>query len=281
VREGHKPSREEKETYHFFIGNVKIQQFMAFLIPSIDFGHGFRRPDDKEPKQKFDKHRLQFDDNWDKYLDGIGMKVQEASEEGHIKASRIILFDKQRLLLFIFNSDWVFREVKAEKHSPLTIQAESLIQYCFDIVMVQRKVKKYKEIKCRYVAESVVAANECYDFGLYKIDGVQIVYSPICLKDGDGTIKREKVFIGNTFRQKSGIVELVEDFECLWKAGDQRCNNQSHGGEEAITQDKLREPSSKLFKLDFLTPEFFDEIYCKEIKRLLKVNLDVEFEAEL
>ncbi|HEY0557288.1 MAG TPA: hypothetical protein VGG20_23735 [Thermoanaerobaculia bacterium] len=277
-RENYKPREKESPTYHFFIrDDVEIQEFMAFLLPSLDFGHGRKSlPIDVGLQHKFIRH-------WDEYLRRIAVKVKNASNTPNAKrvrssvghkesprrprGSRIVFFDKDLLLLFLFNYDWIY-EANDGSDTPRSQFAKAIIEYAADIVVIQNRMKLYEAIECRYIAESEVRATDYYDFGLYTIENTQIVYAPIPKKDSTQKIWTEKIYIGDTARQKRAIKEFVEDYENLWYATYEECG--AEGNKSAITEEALSEPRENFYyNLNYLTSEFFERIYIDRIYRIL------------
>jgi hypothetical protein len=290
VDHAHESDDKEYPVFHFFIEpDSQPQRFLAFLVPSIASGYGRRKYSRHEIGRVFDRNHLKFDESWASYLSGIGAKIQSdpKHENSHFgeeppldrlpSAARIIFFDKEALKIFLFDHDSIFKRAQDSSDSPLTVFAQDIIHYAFDVVMIHDRTKSYDRIKCRYVSESAVAASEFYDFGLYTIDGIDIVYAPIFLKDGDKTICQEKVYIGDNTRHRARIQEFVDDFKTVWSAAEVQCDQQ-HGREKEIDIDSLSTPDSTLFTdVSYFTPEFFDAVYCKQIKKILEDRLRFKF----
>jgi len=295
VRTRHQRAPSEEPTHHFFIKpETHIQQFIAFLIPPLDFGHGsWDEPQDLTLREPY------FNQEWALYLQSIGKRAAEARENKvfHVKrlllpskeikfeAKRIVFFDRQLLLLFLFNTEWVFDTAQTEgarfkdlgSVPPLTLSARRIIQYACDIAMIHESNSHGGAIVCRYIAKSAIASNEYYDFGLYMIEGIPVVYSPIHQKDIGKRIVREQVFIGNTARQLRGIQGFKEDFYRLWQLADEACRRQE-GRNFPITETELLNPHGRYYGLDYLTRELFEEVYCKKIRDILKRRMGINVE---
>jgi hypothetical protein len=295
VRTDYPRKAEEDPTFHFFINpETRIQQFKAFLIPPLDFGHGSwdepHRPTLRGPY---------FNREWALYLQRISERAAEASrirtfqvrrlllpaKKIEFEAKRIIFFDKQILLLFLLDTQWVFETAQTEGSRfkelksvpPLTLSARRIIQYACDIAMIHEKNRPGKTIECRYIAKSSIAANEYYDFGLYTIEGIPIVYAPIHQKDLGKRITREQVFIGNTSRQMRGIQGFKEDFDKLWTLSEETCRSQTDRNFN-IPEKELLDPQGKYYRLNFFTLELFEQIYCHKIREILKQWMDINLQ---
>lgn len=288
IRKNYKPKDDELPTYHFFIrDDIDVQAFMAFLLPSLDLGHG-RRSLQAEHGLEY-----RFGKNWDKYLHDIANKLRDSSDsepsrktlallslKGRRKlpiGSRIVFFDKTILLPFLFHHDWIY-QARDGSDSRKDKFAKSVVEYIADIVVIHNRMQLYEgAITCRYVAESVVVASDYYDFGLYMIEGAQIVYTPIYKKDNDQKIQTEKILIGDIARQKRRISEFVEDYKRLWQKAEDECGverNASNAVRSAVTSENLNDPAGDLYRFDYLTPEFFDRIYVQRAYSILREKSD-------
>jgi hypothetical protein len=279
-------------TYHFFIRKgINIEEFMAFLLPSLDFGHGSRVQSARNGS------RLEFNAEWDEYLIEIGERIKKVKKEysgeaiGKIKKqrlreaediplwSRIVFFRKHVLVLFLLHHEQLNAWARNESLSERALKqfADGIINYAFDIAMIHERMQDYKEeIDCRYIAESAVPASDCYDFGVYKVEGIHIAYVPVQLNDGDMRIKKEKVYIGTTRRQRQGIREHILTYCSLWQAAERQCHrNETHLNH--MTPKELDDPRCEKFGYDHLTRESFDLIYGRALAQILTSEFDATF----
>ncbi len=282
VRYGYKHDADEKPLYHFF-GNpdIDIQQFIAFLIPPLDFGHG-------KEKQRVG---LEFDGKWETYLTRMGAQAKKSAKiefrnrkylffHDRIKfeARRFIFFDENLLAIFIFHSSWVIENAHlkgvmfepAWESDPLCKFARSVLLYAFDIMRCHQIIWTYRsDIECRYLPKSRITASQYYDFGCYLVEGVPIIYNPIYMKNDSKSIVEERVLIGTTTRQLRRIEEYRRDFNKLWTATSAEHSRQVAWLEGFRHKYPLNEPGGQYYQLECLCPEFFHEGYFAQLAGIL------------
>ncbi|HEX6899333.1 MAG TPA: hypothetical protein VF789_06445 [Thermoanaerobaculia bacterium] len=280
---GHPSQNSGEPTYHFFVkDHVHVEEFMAFLIPPLDFGHG--RQSRQESGQT--EPGLEFNADWSTYLTRIGEKAhklpQKTDADNKSLFRRLIIFDKELLLHFIEDYERIFQTArmdgkgfKKESGVPhLALRARGVIQYAFDIAAVHRKVRIYKDvIECYYLAKSIVPSSKYYDFGLYRIDGIEVVYNPIYKKDSNKSIEEERILIGTWPDQKRRIDEYKKDFEDLWELARQGKLEQESLIRE-LGDVHLRSPD--YFELDWLSVDYFAKGYYKSLKKIFTEVFKIE-----
>lgn len=259
------PHVDETPTYHFFIRkDVVLNKFLGFLIPPLDAGHGREQ-------------RLTFSKAWDTYLADINERASTATDR-----RRIVFFDKTLLVLFLFDTKRIFDDAQLNGADfkalstipPATESARRVVQYAYDVAKIHTRIQGV--IDCRYIAKSSVSASAYYDFGLYHTENVDIVYTPIPFKDDQRSIAEERVFIGNTARQKLGIAEFRSDFEQLWAEADadEHFRHQKNGSKSQIIADRLLNPADKYYAYDYCEPWFFDAVYVEQIAAIITDKMD-------
>ncbi len=217
------PSHDgNRPTYHFFVSPlIEVEEFMAFLIPPLDSGHGRQGRGEQS-----DESELRFNENWEVYLKGIGRQAEKASKRRASSSFRRVIFmDKALLMLFIEQSDLIFKTARMEGKkflpglpvSPFEGLARNAVRYAFDIAAIHERVFAHKGvIDGYYLDKSRVLSARYYDFGLYKVGGVDFVYHPIYKKDSSKSIEEQRVFIGTMRRQQRRIDDYRRDFETIW-----------------------------------------------------------------
>lgn len=250
----------ETPTYHFFIReDVELKEFAGFLIPPLDAGHGREQ-------------RLTFSKPWNTYLTNINDRAATASDK-----RRIVFFDRTLLLLFLFDTKRIFDDAQLNGAEfkelsaipPSTESARRVVQYAYDVAKIHTRIQGV--IECRYIAKASVPASAYYDFGLYQIEGVDIVYTPIPFKDEKRSIAEERVFIGNTAQQRLGIAKFRSDFKKLWdeSGSDEDFKHQKNGTKSQLKADRLSNPSDRYYDYDYCESWFFDAVYVDQIGAII------------
>lgn len=277
---GHPSQDGRKPTYHFFVEeSVQIEQFMGFLIPPMDFGHGRQN---KRERGEFESE-LDFNEEWDLYLTKMGDKAKRlknsTDEDGNRLFRRIIFFNKDVLLLFLENYSKIFKAAQMQgsgfrvdpedsENSRLRSLARSIILYSCDIGAIHKRVYGQKNyFDCYYLDKSVVPSSKYYDFGLYRIEGIDVIYNPIYVKDGKKSIVEERVLIGTQLEQRRRIEEYKEDFRDLWDIAVRDKQNQD------ILMEKAKEKyfeGDKYYSKASLSVEFFEKGYGKALNRIFE-----------
>ena len=288
VRQPSQRSEDQDPTYHFFVQpTVKIQRFLAFLIPPLDFGHGPHTAD-REHGQRLG---LEFDKRWLHYLTGIGKQARNSFEAGSFRnrkfilfheqlkfeAKRVVFVDKNLLRLFIFEHDWVIETAHLDgtmfapgwDKSPLTSFARSVLLYAFDIARIHDIVWEFRDsISCHYVSKALVKSSQYYDFGCYWIDGVPIIYSPTYRKGDNKHMDDEKVLIGISGRQDRQIKAFTDDFDELWQ-NSRPYQPGINWREEFDEKYKIDNPRDVYYGAQSLSPEDFHRGYYAKVHKIL------------
>jgi len=268
------PSRE-KPTYHFF-ADVKLERFCGFMIPPLDHGHGR-------------DENLGFSKNWLWYLEMIDKHAPEIGQK-----DRIVFFDRMLLLLFLFDTDRIIRDAEIvdselffqgkemsgvkfktlEWEPPATDSARRVVRYVHDFAKIHRQMLRGRII-CRYVSKSNVSASSYYDFGLYRINGVDIVYEPISFKNRYKSIAQERVYIGDGGEQQREIRKFEDDFETLWTWALLESLPQENQWSD-FNWKRLETKSDTCYTWPCYYPEYFDVVYGRGINGILKrLGVDV------
>lgn len=217
-----KGKREDKPIYYFFIEEgFHLEMFKGFLIPGLDYGHGVA--DDELNLNNV------LDEKWNDYLFKISRKIEASRKSGlTVEAKRVIFVDKFALDIFINQPDEIIRLAKIRTDGTLSFdemdEESSLEQFGrFIIRLVFYTIKIHSAnwrdkdtISCFYIDKSEVCSTQYYDFGMYRIDGVDIVYNPIYLKGISKSLVRDQLYIGRSKVQKKQIKVFEKDFDEIW-----------------------------------------------------------------
>lgn len=271
------PSRDaDTPTYHFF-ADVDLERFCGFMIPPLDHGHGR-------------DENFGFSDNWLWYLEMIDKRAPE-----HGQKDRIVFFDRMLLHLFLFDTDRIILDAQIENSDlffqqkemlgvkfktldwepPATDSARRVVRYVHDFAKIHRQMLRGR-IVCRYVSKSTVPASSYHDFGLYRIDGVDIVYEPIPFKNKYKSIAQERVYIGDGDAQRREITKFEDEFNSLWDWALRKSLPQKDQWSD-FNSKRLETKSDKCYTSPCYYPEYFDVVYGQRINAFLKkLGVDVD-----
>jgi hypothetical protein len=231
-------SQNRQPTFYYFIDhNIRIDEFLGFLMPPLDYGHGSEK---KDPKDKYELILdTALDEQWLRYLIILGQKLNERKQAQSKRSNagrRIIFWDKELFELFFHLSEkrHAFDGAYVEKNDegqlaylkreedPEMRYLRKVIKTVYDTIWIHKVCFQYKiVIECRYVDRATIMYSQNYDFGLYKVQDTggtkDVVYSPISLMDMHETTCQERVIIGDTVAQQTEIEGYRRDFSVLWK----------------------------------------------------------------
>jgi len=281
----HHLDHKERHTYRFFIEeNVRIQLFMGFLIPSLDGGHGRKWgcPHGDGPET--------YGDPWSTYLDTLrelaegkpprkGLRARYyrarwAKRNGLPDWSRIVFFNRRALTTFIDKHKEIYpNEIVGPRPELFETSAGDLKNYVLDICLLHSSAQLCHNLEWRYVEETAIPTSEYYDFGLYIVQGIPIVYTPIPFRNDAMDLAVEKIYIGRTYRRRQAIFEFVRDYKYLWKKSDKECKFQSDH------KNKLEKVRAEWQDSDYLIPEAFDLLYGRQLKRIVRDKWNITFKT--
>jgi hypothetical protein len=246
----------------------------------LDSGH---RLNEKSRQERIGRVHLTLDKSWSDYLHGIGLKATQSLEKGPFDGCRIVFFDRELLLFFLENSEWIITEnskwVVAEadgekaRATRLAGLAHSAVRYASNIIAIHEIMMiYYKGIKCRYYDKGEIKTTDYFDFGYYKIEGVPVIYTPIYQKNIRKGIREERVLIGDKFSHQDGIQDYLRSFDQLWNWP--RCALEAADQEQLMRSD-VRPPDTLLKPEEYehyatLTLEFFDKTYFAALNNIFK-----------
>ncbi len=295
---------EPSQTYHFFFQEENdLEEFKAVMIPALDNHHGglwtalSAHPRGENLGQE----------PWLIYLHLLGVKISrgrksvgrpkshDQASTTEISASRVIIFDRNLLNTFL-ESPGNLKEIsgyrlssanqgelfEGEHTGALAELARDAIRNAFEIVAVHTVLQLFSEkISTLYLDKSKVESNRFYDFGIYRLGGVPVVYHPVYLKGVGRRVVREKVFIGSNLLQQSQIQEFETDFDTLFavrdsiQAGQRKNLNESPASDQEHTY--FSDLSSNYFqKVDAYLFEYFERGYIQKIKNVLKDEFGID-----
>lgn len=269
------PEGVPTQTYHFFLNEeLQLEEFKAIMIPALDNNHGALG----SALYKNSSWDRLSEDPWLVYLFRLGKKIKAKGTP----AQRLIIFDKKLLNTFLespaeLKKAWGSRR----RGGSLGELARAAIETAFEIACVHCVLQPFQScISTIYLDKTKVDSNRYYDFGLYRLRKVPVVYYPVYRKGVDKKIVKEKILIGQNFLQHSAIKEFENDFDALF--------NFREGIKEA-QKENLQEDSSAHFdtlssqyyqdeEYDSYLFETFGRGYVQQIRKVLKEHFDVPSE---
>ncbi len=277
-------SPQKNPFFMFFSQEGKqIQEFKAFMIPSLDNGHI-----EKKNEQKLS---AALDDQWSLYLINLGDKIRRnLIENPKIEPGKRIVFLEQNVLnTFLQDPDRIIKDSKIATNGSLEILEYSerdnfqkfglsIINKVIQTIYLHKINMDYLDsINCFYIDKRVVKSNQYYDFGYYKIDGISVIFTPAYLMDNVKTIVQDKVHIGETRLQKSKIKDFEEDFNSLWEHYKMCRTKQKQLMINENPDDFFENLSSEYYKEIYFTAEYFNQGYFQLLKKVLKTKLGYKF----
>ena len=268
--------------YYFFISeNIDIEKFKAFLIPGLDYGHGI-----SSGGKNF------INEEWKNYLVEIKEKIKKSIKKGiSVDAKRIVFIDKFFLDVFINESERVIADAGISFDTLLQAKGikdeNSIQQLARFIIRLAYYVMKIHDaswgseevISCYYVDKSLMNSNQYYDFGLYGIEGVDVVYNPIYLKGINKNLVRDQLYIGATRIQKKQIQMFENDFDEIWKKCEKIDAREMEANRKRAKTDRLFRDkyysgiSNDYYKQKVYRFIDFHKGYYKRIKEIFKEKL--------
>ena len=285
----------------------RLSEFKAFLIPPVDNGHIINHLDISKP--------CFLSSEWLDYFIEVHDRIGKSSKTyPDCDFQRIIVIDRVIMDIFLFEMPflkrvWFNYAEKLEKPKfqlirnprreeeysvPLFDFVRYVIRYVYSVKTIHDILKDVPGLACYYIDKSAFSSNQYYDFGYYKVDGIDVTYNPIYQKGFKKRVLQEKVCIGVLGHQKRAIDSYKRDFNKFWALAKRECPpreknfsdnhqrftvlcdkvaNYSKGFEaNAVKAEELRDGSHRFINSRYFSSEHFARTYMRLIQVVSEQN---------